>query len=105
MEKKMNVAPKEQSAEVNKEEKKLTYEQLNGIANQLFQENNKLKAMVNKLSDQSAFAKLDFLFKVVDSAYAFPADFRAACAKEIQDAMTTPIEESKETPKEETKED
>ena len=82
--------------EENKEKKKkLTYEQLNEVANQLAQENMKLKQKCQELYMADTIKRLEFLFKVVESTYPFSAEFRDTCAKEIIELMT-PVQEDKE---------
>lgn len=81
--------------EDNKEKKKLTYEQLNEVANQLVQENMKLKQKCQELYIADTIKRLEFLFKVVESTYPFSAEFRDTCAKEIKEFMT-PVQENKE---------
>lgn len=76
----------------NKEKKKLTYEQLNEIANQLMQENMKLKQKCQELYMADTIKRLEFLFKVVESTYPFDKEFRDTCAAEIKELMT-PIQE------------
>ena len=78
--------------EENKEKKKLTYEQLNEIANQLIQENVKLKQKCQELYMADTIKRLEFLFKAVESTYSFSAEFRTACANEIIELMT-PVQE------------
>ena len=77
--------------EENKE-KKLTYEQLNEIANQLMQENMKLKQKCQELYMVDIIKRLEFLFKVVESTYPFDKEFRDICATEIKELMT-PVQE------------
>ena len=78
--------------EENREKKKLTYEQLNEVANQLAQENMKLKQKCQELYMADTIKRLEFLFKVVESTYPFNAEFRDTCAKELM----TPVQENKE---------
>ena len=79
----------------NKEKKKLTYEQLNEIANQLMQENMKLKQKCQELCMADTIKRFEFLFKVVESTYPFDKEFRDTCANEIKELMT-PVQEKKE---------
>ena len=79
----------------NKEKKKLTYEQLNEIANQLMQENMKLKQKCQELYIVDTIKRLEFLFKVVESTYPFDKEFRDTCANEIKELMTS-VQEKKE---------
>lgn len=78
--------------EENKEKKKLTYEQLNEIANQLMQENMKLKQKCQELYMADTIKRLEFLFKAVESTYPFDKEFRDTCAAEIKELMT-PVQE------------
>ena len=78
--------------EENKEKKKPTYEQLNEIANQLMEENVKLKQKCQELYMADTIKRLEFLFKVTESIYPFNAEFRTACANEIIELMT-PVQE------------
>ena len=81
------------------EQKKLTYEQLNGVCNKLYQENQYLKSQLQQASETiGLFNRLDYLFKVValstkQSEYHFSNDFIAACYQEIEEAMTPPAKE------------
>lgn len=78
--------------EENKEKKKLNYEQLNEIANQLMQENIKLKQKCQELYMADTIKRLELLFKVIESIYPFNAEFRNTCANEIVELMT-PVQE------------
>lgn len=84
--------------EENKEKKKLTYEQLNEIANQLMQENTKLKQKCQELYIADTIKRLEFLFKVAESSYPFDKEFRDTCANEIKELMT-PAKEDNESDK------
>ncbi len=84
--------------EENKEKKKLTYEQLNEIANQLMQENTKLKQKCQELYIADTIKRLEFLFKVAESSYPFDKEFRDTCANEIKELMT-PVQENNESDK------
>ena len=81
--------------EENKKKKTLTYEQLNEIANQLMQENMKLKQKCQELYMADTIKKLEFFFKVVESTYPFDKEFRDTCANEIKELMTL-VQEKKE---------
>ena len=84
------------SDEKSKDQKKLTYEQLNGVCNKLYQENQYLKGQLQQASETiGLFNRLDYLFKVValankQSEYHFSSDFVIACYQEIEQAMTPP---------------
>ncbi len=78
-----------------KEEKKLTYEQLNDACNQLVQQNRQLLMRNRELENFAMNKRLDYLFKVLEYGKEFPSDFVGNCAQEIQEAMTIPQEEEK----------
>ena len=78
----------------NKEKKKLTYEQLNEIANQLMQENMKLKQKCQELYMADTIKRLEFLFKVVEPTNPYKKKVRDTCADEIIE-LITPVQEKK----------
>lgn len=103
MERKMNVA---KSAKESKEQAKentkqpLTYEQLNNVCQQLFQQNQKLKADVTELSNVAMFKRLDYLFKVVEFSSTFKdSDFVNSCMDEIKEALTVKEEDTEDNDK------
>lgn len=88
------------------ERKQLSYEELQQAANALVEENQQLKARlqqaVEKLkeySDFSAFKRLDYLFKVVESSSAFTPEFVVTCVEEIEACMYPKEEEVKKEEK------
>lgn len=89
--------------EKEKEVKKLSYEQLEGAAKQLsaqldaiVKENQQLKAFAQKLQLDNLFAELNFRFKVLEHAEAFPEEFIDKIVGEIQDIMTPKAAEEEE---------
>lgn len=85
---------KETKAKDNKQP--LSYEQLNNICSQLYQENQKLVQQLNQLNMANMFKRLDYLFKVVEFADTIKdVDFINSCIAEIKDSMTIK-EESEE---------
>jgi len=92
--------------EGKQERKKLSYEQLENVARQLSQDNQRLYRQLNDIQVGNAFKVLDFLFKVVENAKEFSPEFIVTCTSEIQRAindMLTPKAEKKEESKEESK--
>lgn len=82
------------AVEGSKEEKKLTYEQLNEACNQLFQQNQQLRGKLNELNTFNAFKRLDYLFKVVELADTIKdSDFINQCIDEIKEAIVVKEEE------------
>lgn len=69
---------------------KLTYEQLNNAAMQLSQQNMQLRKQLEETNLFNLFRRLDYLFKVVEFAGQFPADFVTACTAEIQTLLAAP---------------
>lgn len=89
--------------EKEKEVKKLTYEQLEGVAKQLSaqldavaKENQQLKMLAQKLQLDNLFAELNFRFKVLERPDMFPDEFVNRIVSEIQDIMTAKEQEEEE---------
>lgn len=97
MERKM-YAVKTPKGSNQEEKKKLTYEQLNNVCQQLFQQNQQLREKVTELGNVAMFKRLDYLFKVVEFASTFKdADFINSCMDEIKDTLTVKEEETGDT--------
>lgn len=77
------------------ENKKMSYEELEQVAQQLSQQTQQLYARLQQADMTNAFKRLDYLFKVMENHLVFSNKFVEACAKEIEDTMTIP-EETKE---------
>ena len=82
--------------ENKKEQKKLSYEELQNVASQLSQQNQQLNLMLQQANMTNIFKRLDYLFKVLENKDCFDSDFVIACADEIKDIITGPVEETKE---------
>ena len=83
-----------------KAKQKLTYEQLNDVCNQLFQQNQQLRKELQEMNAVNMFKRLDYLFKVVELASTFKdSDFINSCMDEIKEALTIPAD-NKENGKE-----
>lgn len=81
-------APMNNQAEAPKE-KRLSYEQLNDVCQQLFQQNQQLRTRVAELDNVMMFKRLDYLFKAVELASTFKdSDFINSCIDEIKEALT-----------------
>lgn len=72
-----------------KQEKKLSYEELENIANNLY-------ARLQQADMANMFKRLDYLFKVVENINNFPQEFTKHCVEEIVNIMTISTEETKE---------
>lgn len=72
-----------------KQEKKLSYEELENVANNLY-------VRLQQADMANMFKRLDYLFKVVENVDNFPQEFAKHCVKEIVTIMTIPTEETKE---------
>ena len=95
---KMNSVKNESKANAPKQT--LTYEQLNDVCNQLFQQNQELRKSLQEMNAVNIFKRLDYLFKVVESASTFKdSDFINSCMDEIKEALTIPAD-NKENGKE-----
>lgn len=84
--------------ETEKTTKKFTYEQLEGIAANLSSQVQQLGVKLQEANMINVFKRLDYCFKVVDSASTlFSPEFVERCAKEIEELMTPPKEESSDS--------
>lgn len=78
-----------------------TPEERKALTIRLLHQNSQLANAVRQLQDTTAFKRLDYLFKVVDSAM-FDEEFENRCKEEIKFIMfgePSPEEASKETEK------
>lgn len=80
--------------------KRLSYTELENAAKQIaaqadavFKENKQLRAAVQRLSQQSAYAELDLMFKVVQYKESFSEDFVKTVTDEIEKEMTILVKE------------
>lgn len=79
----------------NKEVKKLSYEQLEQIANQYSEQARQLYLKLQEANMANMFKRMDYLFKVVENNKVFSSDFVEKCISEIEELMKLP-EETKE---------
>lgn len=82
---------KELNPEV-KEEKKLSYEELERTATQLSQQAQQLYDQLQKANLQNMFVRLQFLFEVVKQPDVFHGDFYQSCVDEIEQIMNLKAE-------------
>lgn len=82
-------------ASQGEQEQKLTYEQLNDACQQLFQQNQYLVKELKEANMTNVFKRLDYLFRVLESAPSFDNTFVKQCASEIQEALTLKEENNK----------
>jgi hypothetical protein len=75
--------------EVTNTENKLSYEELENVANNLY-------ARLQQAEMSNMFKRLDYLFKVVKYSGAFTPAFVENCVAEIEGVLTIPAEETKE---------
>ena len=74
---------------------KMSYEQLEGIAHQLSEQNRQLFAKLQELNMTNVFKRLDYLFKVIENGHMFEQDFLEKCIAEVEILMTVPEQEEK----------
>lgn len=86
--------------EVNKKEnkvaakqEKLSYDELNQVSQQLFQENKMLRTKVQELSVEAFYKRIEYMFKVVELASVFSKEFVERTIQEIETVMTTEEEQ------------
>ena len=72
-----------------KQENKLSYEELENVANNLY-------VRLQQADMANMFKRLDYLFKVVENVDNFPQEFTKQCVDEIVNIMTISTEETKE---------
>lgn len=79
-----------------KEQQKLSYEQLNEVCGQLYQENQKLRKQLQQINMTNMFKRLDYLFLVLQNEQAIKdPEFVVSCVEEIKEALY-PVEEKEE---------
>lgn len=88
-----------------KNQKKLSYEELENVAKELSQQNQQLNMMIQKSNMSNAFRRLDYLFKVLECKDCFNPDFIVTCSDEIVNIMTIPEEGDVENTETEKKEE
>lgn len=95
------------------EQEKISYEKLNSIAVQLYNENQQLKQRVHDMTEAlKVVNRMDYLLKIIEIDYnsrhykaTFSLDFVQNCINEVQELMTLPkSEESEKQEEENTKE-
>lgn len=74
---------------------KMSYEQLEGIAHQLSEQNRQLFARLQELNMTNMFKRLDYLFKVIENGHMFKQYFLEKCIAEVESLMTVPEQEEK----------
>lgn len=74
---------------------KMSYEQLEGVAHQLSEQNRQLFAKLQELNMTNMFKRLDYLFKVIENGHMFKQYFLEKCIAEVEGLMTVPEQEEK----------
>lgn len=87
----------------NEETKKISYEDLQKAAGQLYQQNQQLIAKCKQYEEQiqrlnNVEVRLHYLFEVLDKGSYFDSDFIDTCVNEVKEIMT--IKEETEEEKE-----
>ena len=92
--------------EVNKKEEKvaakqekLSYDELNQVSQQLFQENKMLRTKVQELSVEAFYKRIEYMFKVVELASVFSKEFVERTIQEIETVMKAEEEQRAEEEK------
>ena len=86
-----------------RQQKKLSYEELEMAAKQMaaqgeaiVKENNKLKEALQSMSMSNVYTELEFRFKVLEHPEAFSTRFYDACVAQIEEIMTPKEKETNE---------
>ena len=74
---------------------KISYEQLEGVAHQLSEQNRQLFAKLQELNMTNVFKRLDYLFKVIENGHMFEQGFLKKCIAEVESLMIVPEQEEK----------
>lgn len=80
--------------ENSKEQKKLSYEELENVAVQLQRRCVELERRLRDFS--TASFRLEYLFKVIENKDNFSSDFIGDCVKEVEDILTIKDTNTKE---------
>lgn len=80
-----------------KEEKKLSYEQLNDLCTQLSAQSQELYKKLQESYQYNMFKRLDYLFRVLDASTFFDEEFVDKCSDEIVMMMELPKENEVDT--------
>jgi len=85
----------------NEETKKISYEDLQKAAGQLYQQNQQLIAKCKQYEEQmqrlnNVEVRLYYLFKVLDKGGYFDSDFIDTCVNEVKEIMTIKEETEEE---------
>ena len=95
---KPNVKAKKSVVQDNTAEQKMSYDELNNVCIQLYQQNQNLMKQFQKAEIANMFKRIDYLFKVLEFRDVFTPDFVVSCVEELEEAIAVP-EEDKETDK------
>lgn len=95
------------NANMHKQPKKLSYEELTKVASELqqqgqklFQENQQLK---NQINNQGPIIRMEFLFKVLENKDMFPVEYTIKVSEEIMEGLHSTQEVAEEEIVEEEK--
>lgn len=83
--------------EVKEQPKKLTYEELANVCNEMQRQGQALYVENQKLKNNNAVVRVGFLFEVLKYKDMFPKSFAFKCTEEIMSILTPPEEESGDT--------
>ncbi len=72
------------------EKQKLSYEQLEEVAQQMNEQLKKVYQQLQEASMGNLFKRLDFLFKVLENAHMFDDTFVDTCTNEVVKLITLP---------------
>ena len=91
-EKKLKPKAGVQDNKTAKKDGKMSYEELNNVCMQLYQQNQNLMKQLQQADMINTFKRIDYLFKVVELSDKFDPDFVISCTDELKDALTIPQE-------------
>ncbi len=77
-----------------KKEGKMSYDELNNVCMQLYQQNQNLMKQLQQNDMINTFKRMDYLFKVLELSDKFDPDFIITCADELKGALAPMQEET-----------
>lgn len=103
---------KSKTQPINGKQQKLSYDELNKVCGELYQQNQYLQKQLQQMNMTNMFKRLDYLFKVVEVAYngnnsypSFSSEFVGNCISEIENSMTVEQGEQEDSEENTVKED
>lgn len=93
----MNV-PKENNVENNNQQQKMSYEQLEKVAGDLYQQNRQMQGQIHSMQQAIAeFNEIGMLLDVLDKSEHFSENFVTRCSNKIEELITKAMDASEKS--------